>query len=243
MAKTPLPPLSFKVATDAFKKAIDREFRFQRKSGEEIIKTQYRGVVRNVFKYTPPMSSKDPTFIAGRHAGQRAIQRDLKKMFRIIPDEVKKFFKTKKGLQFVLNVYGPNATPANLNAGVQFYLKLHKSNRGKNKRIVGKPKFPAFEATVNGVYKELLKYQGWVPSGWMAAARDARVAVPQWIAGKNAPGKVNKVTTMTEFKITMVNQIKHEDENRIQGNLMYAIKEQAENMNRSFAFNAKRKNS
>jgi len=232
--------LSFDEALKQFEAALQKQLKTTKKTQEEVVRRAYKGVMRRVFTFTPPMSSKNQSFMLGRQAGQRNIKSDMYRMFRVIPNSRRDWLNSKKGRQAFLNFYGPDATPQKLNAGIQYFLKLHKSHRGTNKRIVGKPRVPIFQSTFNNVYTELLKWQGWVPSGWMKGAVDAGVSVPGWVSGKSGPGSLTKTINSTTVLFKVINDTKHDDANRIQFNINYALIQQANAMNREFEFYLKK---
>jgi len=230
-----LTTLSFDEALKQFDAALKKQLATTKKMPIEVVRTAFRGVMRRVFTFTPPMSNKAPSFMEGRKAGQIQIQKDMKKMFRPIPKKYRDWTSTKKGRQGLINFFGPDAIPGKLNAGIDYFVKLHKANRGLNKRIVGKPRVPIWESTYKNVFTELVKWQGWVPSGWMKGAQEAGVNPPAWVSGKAGPGSMVKTLTDAKAIFKVINDTKHEDYNRIQFNINYAIIQQANAMNRAFA--------
>jgi hypothetical protein len=232
--------MSFDRAMQKFETALARQLATTKKSHESIVRRAFKGVMRRVFTFTPPMSSKSPTFIAGRQAGQAAIKKDMARMFRVIPKEREIWLLGAKGRQALINFYGPDAVDSKLRAGTAYFLALHRSHQGSNKHIKGRPRVPIFSSTFNAVYKELLKWQGWVPSGWNKGAAEADVRLPGWINGKNAPGSMVKTITDAKTAFKVINDTKHEDANNIQYNINYAIVQQANAINREFEFYLKK---
>lgn len=227
--------ISVKDTADAFNAELRKQILTAKRTSREVVMTQFKGVMKRVFQFTPPMAS-GASFIEGRRAGQRTIAKDVAKLFKVIPSSRRYFLLTERGRKALMDIYGPNATPEKLNASLSAFLVLHKQSQGQNKRVAGRPQIPAFATTVKAVYKELLKRQGWVASGWMKGATEAGVKPPAWVSEKNGTGTLDKVSTAEELSFKVINETKHEDYNKIQNNINYAIIGQTNAMKRAFDY-------
>jgi hypothetical protein len=218
--------IDFSTAQKQLEAAIKQEIYRSGKSAKEVIEREFKGAMKYVFAVTPPMGGKKATlkvtkdgkltgnvdFKKGRAQGELAISKDLSKAFLRVPDEARK------------NI-GSNA----LDVSFPILLAWYKSKRGKNKRVIGKPKRPAWASQVERIKQILLKEQGITAAGWVAGARYFGFTPATWItkqATKNN-GFVRIEETKGSYMIMVENPTNHSECAAIQKTLGYAFTMQA----------------
>ena len=226
MTMSEILKMDFSRAQRQLEVAVKAEIYRSKKSAKEVIQREFKGAIKYVFAVTPPMGGKKATlkvtkegkltgnvdFKKGRDQGEKAISKDLSKAFLRVPDEAR------KGI-------GRNR----LDVSLQSLITLYKSKRGRNKRIVGKPKRPAWASQVEKIKQVLLKEQGITAAGWVAGARAFGYNPAAWISrqtGKNS-GSVKIEDTAGAFGILVENPTNHSDCSEIQKTLGYAFTMQA----------------
>ena len=206
--------------------AISAEILRSGKSSKEVIMREFKGAMKNVFAVTPPMGGKKASikvnkdgkmtgavdFKKGKEQGAKAIAKDLSKAFLRVPDSARR------------------GRTANNKLDVPFsgLFAWYKSIRNRNRRVMGKPKRPAWESNVKKIEKVLLAEQGITAAGWVAGAKAFGYTPAAWIvkqAFKNA-GTVTIEDLAGAFKILVENPTNHSDCAEIQKTLSYAFKMQ-----------------
>lgn len=218
--------LDFSMAQKQLEAAVKLEIYRSKKSAKEVITREFKGAIKYVFAVTPPMGGKKATlkvtkagkltgnvdFKKGRTQGETAISKDLSKAFLRVPDEARKG-------------KGRNKLDVSLDALYAWY----KSKRGRNKRIIAKPKRPAWASQVEKLKKKLFAQQGVTAAGWVAGAKAFGYNPAAWIAkqtGQNN-GSVRIDDLPGAFGILVENPTNHSDSTEIQRVLGYAFKMQA----------------
>lgn len=231
--------IDFSRAQAQLEAAIKQEIYRSTKSAKEVIEREFKGAMRYVFAVTPPMGGKRASltvnkagkmtgavdFKKGKLQGEKAITKDISRAFIPIPDSQRKFQgKTKLDVTF------------------PYLLKWYKSQRGPNKRIIGRPKRPAWKSQVERVKAAILKEQGITAAGWVAGAKRFSASVPGWVTKQESlnSGSVTIEDAVGKFGILVENPTKHPDSAEIQKKLGYAFTMQANAIARRAANHAKK---
>ena len=231
--------MDFSKAQAQLEAAVKQEIYRSTKSAKETITREFKGAMRYVFGVTPPMGGRRASikvnsegkmtgtvdFKKGKLQGEKAITKDISRAFFPIPDSQRKFQgKTKLDVSF------------------EYLLKWYKSQRGKNKRVIGKPKRLAWASQVEKVKAAILKEQGITAAGWVAGAKRFGTTVQSWITKQESlnSGSVTIQDAAGKFGIYVENPTKHPDSRDIQQNLGYAFTQQANAIARRAANHAKK---
>jgi hypothetical protein len=212
-----------------FYAALERAISKSKKTSREVALQSFKGVVRNLFRITPPMKvewdtntntpANDGAFKAGQDAGRKAIDNDLKKAFTVVSQ-------VQKGKK---NAVDPRANLA-------WYLSI----RNKRRRVGRKYGVPIDQSDFNSIQKAVYGLQGWTAAGWMHAASRLGISVPKWIGGKSGKGKMQFDERPTSWGFVAVNGTNHSDSQNIQRQVNTALEMQRRKMERSAKFMAEK---
>jgi hypothetical protein len=243
----------FNAAQARFTAELQRVIASSRRGMRHEVTENFKGALRFCFAVTPPMGGRTSSVTSGRNIrvdyahgkrqGQRAIRKDISRAFQPIKAAFKQTALRPGGWARIQQLFGPRATQQALDKTPEAVLSWYKAKRGRNRRIMGRPRLPTWTTNIQFVEKTLLKEQGLTASGWLAGANRFNVrGIPQWITrhGGKVGGSVTIRDTATELKYLVTNATQHNDSMRIQGKLATALTLQANAMARRMAANINR---
>ncbi len=217
---------------ERFERYLARSIQISRVSVQQVVTRQAKGLVRNAFRYTPPMKGR--TFAKGYSAAVRAIRNTLKRATKIKNEEpLRKSLarartqRTRDRLEEVLReIRIPAASLAS---------KI-KANLTPEKHYPdGAERFYATTQTRKNVQALFERTIGVTAAGWCFAANRLGVLYEPWVGrfqGKNSGTASFRVTgTVVEFRA--VNPNRHTDSATIQRALNSAYDRQATAMRNS----------
>jgi len=214
-----------------FNRYLQRSIAITRRTTQEVVEEQARGLVRNAFKYTPPMAGR--TFAVGYRASKKAIKNSLRKALVIrneatVARQLDRARRAARREQLEIVSRELDASPSAL---VQFI----KQNQKPDKRYPDNaPKHFTTVAKRAQVEALLERTIGVTAAGWCKAATRLRVIFPEWIGrlqSKN-PGTANLRVSGNIVAFRARNPNKHTDSATIQRALQQAYDIQAEAMRR-----------
>jgi hypothetical protein len=212
-----------------FNRYLQRSIAITRRTTQEVVEEQARGLVRNAFKYTPPMAGR--TFAKGFRASKKAIKNSLRKALVIrneatIARQLDRARRAARREQLEIVSRELEASPAAL---VQFI----KEHQKPDKRYPDNaPKHFTTVAKRAQVEALLERTIGVTAAGWCKAATRLGVIFPDWVGrlqSKN-PGTVNLRVSGNIVAFRTRNPNKHTDSATIQRALQQAYDIQAEAM-------------
>jgi len=212
------------IGVDKFYRALESMVATGKRSAEEVIYENFKGVIRNLLAITPPMGGKTPdfklnakgqktggiNFAAGKRRGQDAIEVDIQKAFRRAQKTTSSSFGSEQ-------------------EALSWYLGA----RNYRKRIKGKPKRAAQLKQINFVRKSILARQGSVAAGWSKAAAYFGITLPKWVE-RHGMARSRLIVERSEFGyyLTAINMTTHHQSNQIERIGQIAMNIQTENMMR-----------
>jgi hypothetical protein len=214
-----------------FNRYLQRSIAITRRTTQEVVEEQARGLVRNAFKYTPPMAGR--TFAAGYRASKKAIRNSLRKALVMrneatVARQLDRARTAARREQLEIVSRELEASPSAL---VQF-IKQHQK---PDKRYPDSaPKHFSTVAKRAQVEALLERTIGVTAAGWCKAATRLRVIFPDWVGrlqSKN-PGTAAIRVSGNIVAFRARNPNKHTDSATIQRALQQAYDIQAEAMRR-----------
>lgn len=217
--------------TAEFESALQRWLAGTRKDRDAAALQQFRGVVRNLYRITPPMHMlwKDGValstggFKEGQDRGRARINQDLRRAFQV-PTSV-------RGKWLLKN--RPDSR-----ANLSWFL----GQRNGRRRTTSSQRVPIAAGKLRDIQKYLFDTQGVTASGWNAIAGKLGVrGVPKWISEwgeKRGWGKFTANDTAVFFHA--INRTNHADSKRIQSSITIAFNRQANVMERQLKAMAER---
>ena len=212
-----------------FNRYLQRSIAVARRTTQEVVEEQARGLVRNAFKYTPPMAGR--TFAKGFRASKKAIRNSLRKALVIrneatIARQLDRARRAARREQLEIVSRELEASPSAL---VQFI----KEHQKPDKRYPDSaPKHFTTVAKRAQVEALLERTIGVTAAGWCKAATRLRVIFPDWVGrlqSKNSGTASLRVSgNIVAFRARNPN--KHTDSATIQRALQQAYDIQAEAM-------------
>ena len=242
------PRWDYNAAQARFISELQRTIATGRRTARVQVEENFRGMLRFVFAMTPPIGGKNSSITGGRNKrvdyakgkrqGKRAILKDLSRAFQPIPAAFKQTARRPGGWDLIARTFGPRVTEQALNKTPDALWSWYKSKRNAKRRIMGRPRMPAWSTSIAAIKRRLLDQQGMTAAGWMDGVRRFNVpGVPAWVsrhAGK-VGGSVEVVDTATELKYLVKNLTGHTDSSNIQQKLSVAFTQQANAMARRTA--------
>jgi len=212
-----------------------------KRSMKEQAFTHFKGVVRNVYAITFPMGGKKKSgafkfnkdgertgavdFPGGKKAGQVVIARDVNNAF-MTPKEAQAALSGDR-LAYFYTVFGKykNESPE---ATLAYYLQR------QNKHKHPKPgRRPVKAGNKMFVYRELVKRQGFVASGWNKAATYFGISIPSWISKwGTSNGSLSVQDQQNTYRLQAVCSTQHPNATEIQEGVDIAMNMQKQNMKR-----------
>ena len=175
-----------------FQAGLEMARQFSRKSDEEFLKTQAKGLVRILFAVTPPGDGKGAEdgnlsgMAANRRQGEAAIAVDVAKALR--PSRKR----SAEDDPIVIK---------------RFIEKNRRRYSGRVTRVRKKDKLVVTTAAYRREVKERQSYVGTLAAGWAPAARALGQAVPAWIdrwIGRGSGGTI--VMTSSSLRVEIANE-------------------------------------
>ena len=214
-----------------FNRYLQRSIAVGRRTTQEIVEEQARGLVRNAFKYTPPMAGR--SFAKGYSASKKAIRNSLRKALVIrneatVARQLERARTAARRAQVQEIARELEASPTAL---VQFIKQHQRPDKHYPDRA---PKHFTTVAKRTDVEKLLERTIGVTAAGWCRAASALRVTFPSWVGrlqSKNS-GTAGLRTTGNLVEFKAVNPNRHTDSATIQRALQQAYDIQAEAMRR-----------
>lgn len=216
---------------DRFARYLQRQISISRLTVEQVVRREAKGLVRNAFRYTPPMAGR--TFAKGFQASRKAIKRSVGRALVMRNEGT-----VQRSLQTVRNQARRQALEnlaAQLAVQPAGLVQFIKSNQRPDKHYPDAA--PRHFSTVDkrkAVILLLERTIGATAAGWCRAALALGITVPQWITrwqSRNA-GAIMFATrgNLIEFKARNPNR--HTDSAAIQHALDSAYDRQAESIRR-----------
>jgi hypothetical protein len=213
-----------KIEHAKFDRWLANTLRNSRKSADEVVRDQFKQVIKGVFKLTPPMD--DSTFAAGFRAGKNAIKRETKKAFFTVNPARKNDIKYLARLR----VSRHQLDAQSLQELVRWYQQQvdgRKHFKGLQKRKIWKDQLPQIQ---DAIFKRI----GITAAGWCKAADVLGVKYEDWIGrhkSKNA-GVILAYIRPGKIYFSARNPSHHPDSSFLQSRLEQAFKNQANAMRR-----------
>lgn len=214
---------------DRFSRYLGRSIQVGRRTTEAIVREQAKGLIRNAFKFTPPMAGR--SFAKGYSASKKAITSSARKALVMRNEET-----VQRALRTVKNEARKNALQdlaRELAVEPKKLVHFIKENQKPDKRYPDSA--PRHFSTVQkrkAVIALLEKTIGVTAAGWCSAASAFGVTFPDWVARwrnkNNGSVSVRTTDTFVEFKASNPNR--HTDSTTIQRALDNAYHRQAEAM-------------
>jgi hypothetical protein len=216
---------------DRFSRYLGRSIQNGRRSAEVIVREQAKGLIKNAFKFTPPMAGR--SFAKGYSASKKAITGSVRRALVMRNEEtVQRSLQTvrREARRIALQELADQLS-VQPGALVQFI----KQNQKPDKHYPDAA--PRHFSTVQkrtAVIALLEKTIGVTASGWCAAAAAFGVTFPDWVgrwrSKNNGTVSVRATNTLIEFKARNPNR--HTDSATIQRALDNAYDRQSEAMRR-----------
>lgn len=206
------------------------------------MQTQARGWLGEVFKLTPPASGGKGGRRAALNDGKEAINRDLSGLFK--PVQI-------KGTRTINHLFGdftpdgvgkqpPYVVPTRElypNPETVYLARVNKRSelRGLQGLITRGRRQAYYVATdkLERLRQKLHARVGWLASGWNAAARALKAAIPGYASKHSAPGAVSIEVTANRIRVTVENNVSYGPSIAgIQRRLQFALDKQAGKMER-----------
>ena len=247
-------PDAIEIDSKAFEATLARVISESKRFPHEVVFEQARGVIRNVLAVTPPAAvwksaEGDWQLQLGaraRMAGQRKVESNISRIYGTTAQAVNliKAHATHPGMAegFVSHIKKGEYERANnilryVNGGDPGIYKfddgrMHK-RLGRGARKQSQPYFYTYEDDKLKAYIQKKKDMvGFLASGWKNACQQLGVALPQWIARHNAPGRMSIEITDTGMTVIMTNSTGYAGEvEGWQRRIEYAMREQVKKMN------------
>lgn len=215
-----------------FNRYLQRSIQISRVSVEAVVKRQAKGLIRNAFRYTPPMAGR--TFAKGYSASKKAIRKTVRRALVMRNEQsthrlLNTARRDARRVQLQEQLQEMAVQPSQL---VQFIKRHQKPDKHYPDSA---PKHFSTVAKRQAVDVLLEKTIGATAAGWCAAAASLGVTFPDWVGrwrSKNNGTITFRVSGNTvEFKAKNPNR--HTDAATIQRALDSAYDRQAEAMRRS----------
>jgi hypothetical protein len=153
---------------------------------KKVVKTQFKGVVRNMLSVTPPNGGTSPSlqrnddgektgrvdFDSGLKAGRAAMLKDIKNAF----------WQMDPKSPIMQKRWESDVTLRMLNEPKEETLKWYLSVRNKRKRVNSPIRRPASVNNVSYVLEYLHSRQGTTLAGWLNVARHFSLSLPRWVS-------------------------------------------------------------
>ena len=214
-----------------FQRYLQRSIQVSRRSVEAVVKEQAKGLVRNAFRYTPPMAGR--SFAKGYSASKKAITGTVRRAL-VMRNEVS----VHRALQTVRRNVRRVALQQlleQLTVSPSSLVQFIKHNQKPDKHYPdGAPKHFSTVQKRKEVIALLEKTIGTTAAGWCAAATYLGVTFPDWIGrlrSKNS-GNVSLQISGNVIQFKARNPNRHTDSATIQRALDGAYDRQAEAMRR-----------
>jgi hypothetical protein len=200
--------------TDKFLRAFDAYMRDSKRSRLEAMKTQARGILRNVIAVTPPSgwdsgANEMTSGSDSKRRGEATVMNDLAKIMRSYsgrkPD---------------------TSTPDSI------HRSFRQASTGRVRKDLGKNKYKVSTTILRAYKEEKKKMVGFLASGWIPAARKLeKVRVPAWIARHSAPGHCSLSIGPRGIAFRASNEVKFAGHMKdMQRRITYAVNVQIKNM-------------
>jgi hypothetical protein len=204
---------------ERFQRWLRNVLRTSKREVSVVCQENFRFVIRDCFKLTPPMA--DGTFTNGFSRARKAIKKDTTQAFKSL---------TEKGVA-ALAKRGLKPPPG----GVSAALKWYKRQQGPNKRVhLNDKKRLILKPQLEELRLRLQKDIGITAAGWVKAAKELNVkpAPPEWITrhtSKNS-GYYRFSASENTLEIVARNTSKHSASSYIQSILDRAFDGRVKNM-------------
>lgn len=217
---------------ERFQRYLQRSIQISRVSVERVVTRQAKGLVRNAFRFTPPMAGR--SFAKGYSASKRAIRNTVRRAL-VMRNEaavariLQSTRRQARRLELQRQALELQAAPSTL---VQFIKRNQKPDKHYPDAA---PKHFSTVAKRQAVEQLLERTIGATAAGWCAAATRLGVTFPDWVGRWKSVnnGSVVFRTAGNVVQFQAKNPNRHTDSATIQRALDAAYDRQAEAMRRS----------
>jgi hypothetical protein len=204
---------------ERFQRWLRNVLRTSKREVSVVVQEQFRGVIKEAFKLTPPMHFG--SFANGFSRGRKMIRKDTAQAFIAVSEDKGVAALKRRGISLP-------------SGGVSAALAWYKSNQEANKRVHVDKKRLILKSDLQRLRERLIKDIGMTAAGWVKAATELKVkpAAPDWITrhtGTN-PGAYTFNVSANTLNIVARNTAKHSASNYIQKILNNAFEAQARKM-------------
>lgn len=216
-------------AQKAFFNALVLTAAASKKELKKLVISNFGGCVKNAMGLTPPMWA---SFARASDSGEAGVTVDYEKGRRASDKTIARDIKKATWTLREKNKFKNSDIDSRGMSTVNAYLAC----RNSRKRYAGGFGRPISEQDKGLLERFLKNRQGWVPAGWMTAAKQFGVrGVPSWITrfAKKAKGSARYDEGEHHFYCEAVNDTKHENASTIQSRIYIAVKMQARVMERA----------
>jgi hypothetical protein len=204
-----------------FQRWLGNVLKTSKRQASVVAQEQFRGVLKEAFRLTPPMA--DSSFANGFSRSRKQIRKDTATAFVAVSEDRGVAALKRKGLQLP-------------SGGVSAALRWYKAHQAKNKRVYVDQKRLILRGDLAKLREILVRDIGITAAGWVKAAQEMNVKPmpPEWVTkhtGKN-PGRFTFRASTNELAIIAHNTSRHSSSAYIQKLLDRAFDRQADKMRR-----------
>lgn len=206
---------------ERFQRWLGNVLKTSKRAASVVAQEQFRGVIKEAFRLTPPMA--DGTFANGFSRSRKQIKKDTASAFISVSEDRGVAALKRRGILLP-------------SGGVSAALRWYKAHQAKNKRVYVDQKRLILRNELERLRQILIRDIGITAAGWVKAAQELNVrpAAPEWVSrhtGKN-PGQFMFNASTNELFIRALNTSKHSASTYIQKLLDRAFEKQSEKMRR-----------
>jgi hypothetical protein len=206
---------------ERFQRWLSNVLKTSKRAASVVAQEQFRGVIKEAFRLTPPMA--DSSFANGFSRSRKQIKKDTSTAFISVSEDRGVAALKRRGILLP-------------SGGVSAALRWYKAHQAKNKRVYVGQKRLILRNELERLRQMLIQNIGITAAGWVKAAQElsVRPAAPAWISkhtGKN-PGQFKFNASTNELFILALNTSKHSASSYIQKLLDRAFEKQAQKMRR-----------
>jgi len=178
-----------------------REFRrYSRRSLQEVLRQQAKGIVRQIADRTPPGGPS--TFGSqAKKRGEAAVERDIRKI--LVAGSYNSRAAAKDGDLSAANWANYVVDPASVH-------KRYRNARGRVRREIT-PKIKVKAGDLKRLISAKKKMVGYLASGWKQAAAKFGAKLPAWITRHSGAGSSREVSSQVSIEVVATNSVGYAD--------------------------------
>jgi len=201
-----------RIDKSGFNAALERMISQSKRSAQDVVYEQAKGVISNVLKVTPPAKSTKESLGAARKIGKARVASDILKVLQGVPVK---------------------AAEVDSIDGIKSAHRVERSG-GQVKGSRTKIKVP--KTMLNAYIKTQQLKVGRLAAGWNAAAARFGVNVPSWISAHSTSSAVKIIATSTRFGMKATNKSPYAGKiSNLESKISHAIYVQAAAMRKRIA--------